>query len=74
MAWVAVLMLVCTGITFVAVYRGTGTQLRHQIDQEIAGDAGALSRTLTSTEDSYGTVSACSPTDDSSSAPSRLEH
>ncbi len=29
-------MLICTGITFVAVYRGTGTQLRHQIDQEIA--------------------------------------
>ena len=51
-AWVAVLMLVCTGITFVAVYRGTGTQLRHQIDQEIAGDASALSHTLISKEDS----------------------
>ncbi len=47
-AWVAVVMLVCTGITFVAVYRGTGTQLRHQIDQEIAGDASELSRTLAS--------------------------
>ena len=41
-------MLICTGITFVAVYRGTGTQLRHQIDHEIAGDASELSRTLTS--------------------------
>ena len=51
MAWVAVVMLICTGITFVAVYRGTGTQLRHQIDQEIAGDAGELSHTLTSSDD-----------------------
>ncbi len=49
--WVAVVMLVCTGITFVVVYRGTGTQLRHQIDQEIAGDASELSRTLASSED-----------------------
>ena len=47
-AWVAAVMLICTGITFVAVYRGTGTQLRHQIDQEIAGDASELSRTLPS--------------------------
>jgi two-component system OmpR family sensor kinase len=50
-AWVAVVMLICTGITFVAVYRGTGTQLRRQIDQEIAGDAGELSHTLTSSDD-----------------------
>ncbi len=47
-AWVAAVMLICTGITFVAVYRGTGTQLRHQIDHEIAGDASELSRTLAS--------------------------
>ena len=44
--WVAVVTLICTGITFVAVYRGTGTQLRHQIDQEIAGDAHELSHNL----------------------------
>jgi len=50
-AWVAVLMLISTGITFVAVYRGTGTQLRHQIDQEIAGDTSELSHTLTSSDD-----------------------
>jgi two-component system, OmpR family, sensor kinase len=50
-AWVAVVMLICTGITFVAVYRGTGTQLRNQIDQEIAGDASELSRTLASSDD-----------------------
>ncbi len=35
------------GITFVAVYRGTRTQLHHQIGQEIAGDASELSLTLT---------------------------
>ncbi|HZL48796.1 MAG TPA: hypothetical protein VFC30_07265, partial [Solirubrobacteraceae bacterium] len=50
-AWVAMVMLICTGITFVAVYRGTGTQLRHQIDQEIAGDASELSHTLASSDD-----------------------
>ena len=44
--WIAVVMLVCTGITFVAVYRGTGTQLRQQIDQEISGDAAELARNL----------------------------
>ena len=38
--------LVCTGITFVAVYRGTGTQLRHQIDSELAGDASELAHNL----------------------------
>jgi two-component system OmpR family sensor kinase len=37
--WVAAVMLICTGITFVAVYRGTGAQLRQQIDKEISGDA-----------------------------------
>jgi two-component system, OmpR family, sensor kinase len=51
MAWIAVVMLICTAITFVAVYRGTGTQLRHQIDQEIAGDTSELSRTLSSAAD-----------------------
>ncbi len=38
--WVTLVTLLCTGIAFVAVYRGTGTQLRHQIDREISGDAG----------------------------------
>lgn len=38
-AWVAVVTAICIGIAFVAVYRGTGTQLRHQIDSEIAGDS-----------------------------------
>jgi len=49
--WVAVVVLICTGITFVTVYRGTGTQLRHQIDQELEGDASELSHTLASSDD-----------------------
>jgi two-component system, OmpR family, sensor kinase len=44
-------MLICTAITFVSVYRGTATQLRHQIDQEIAGDASELSQVVSSSED-----------------------
>jgi hypothetical protein len=49
-AWVAVVMLICTGIIFVAVYRGTGTQLRHQIDQETAGDTGEFAHNLALTD------------------------
>src|SRR5271165_3831607 len=45
-AWVAAVILVCTGITFVAVYRGTGTQLRRQIDSEISGDTNELAHNL----------------------------
>jgi two-component system, OmpR family, sensor kinase len=44
--WVALVTLLCTGIIFVAVYGGTGTQLRHQIDQELGGDAGELAHNL----------------------------
>jgi signal transduction histidine kinase len=47
-AWVAVVMLVCTGITFVAVYRGTGTQLRKQIDRSLSGDEASLAHNLAS--------------------------
>ena len=44
--WIAVVTLVCTGIAFAAVYRGTGTQLRRQIDQEISGDAAEFAHNL----------------------------
>jgi two-component system OmpR family sensor kinase len=44
--WVTVVILVCTTIAFVAVYRGTGTQVRRQIDGEIAGDASDLAHSL----------------------------
>jgi signal transduction histidine kinase len=46
--WIALVTLICTGIAFVAVYRGTGTQLRRQIDQEISGDAAEFAHNLTS--------------------------
>jgi two-component system OmpR family sensor kinase len=44
--WVALVVVVSSGITFIAVYRGTGTQLHRQIDSEIAGDTGALAQAL----------------------------
>ncbi len=50
-AWVALVVLVSSGVTFVVVYRGTGSRLRHQIDQEIAGDASELSQALVSSGD-----------------------
>ena len=43
------LIAISFGITFIAVYRGTGSSLSHQIDNEIASDAGAFSRTLAGT-------------------------
>jgi two-component system OmpR family sensor kinase len=45
-AWIALVVLLSSGVTFVVVYRGTGSQLRTQIDQEIRGDAGELTQTL----------------------------
>jgi two-component system OmpR family sensor kinase len=44
--WVALVVLVCTGISFVAVYGGTGAQLRRQIDTELRGDVSELARSL----------------------------
>ncbi len=44
--WVALVVVVSSGITFFAVYRGTGTQLRRQIDREMAGDSGELAHAL----------------------------
>jgi two-component system OmpR family sensor kinase len=44
--WVAVVILACVAVAFVAVYSGTGTQVRRQIDTEIAGDASDFVRTL----------------------------
>ena len=45
-AWVAGVMLICTGVTFVAVYRGTGTQLRAQTDRALSGAAASLTHNL----------------------------
>jgi len=48
--WLTLVTLMCTAIVFVAVYRGTATQLRHQIDQELGGDASELTDNLTLTQ------------------------
>ncbi|HSZ69516.1 MAG TPA: ATP-binding protein [Solirubrobacteraceae bacterium] len=45
-AWIAFVVLVSSAVTFVVVYRGTGSQLRNQIDQEIRGDAGEFAQAL----------------------------
>jgi len=46
--WFAAVTILCIAIVFVAVYRGTGSQLRHQIDTEMAGDSAELAHSLTS--------------------------
>lgn len=50
-AWVALVVLASCAVTFVVVYRGTGRELRHQIDREISGDASELSQALISSDD-----------------------
>ena len=45
-AWVAGLMLVCVAVIFVVVYNDTGTELRRQIDRDIASDTTQLAQTL----------------------------
>jgi two-component system, OmpR family, sensor kinase len=50
-AWVAFVVLASSAVTFVVVYRGTGSELRHQIDREITGDASELSHVLISSDD-----------------------
>ncbi len=42
-AWVTAVVLISTAISFAVLYNDTGTQLRHQIDHEIAGDLEELS-------------------------------
>lgn len=41
-AWVALVTFLCTGVAFFVVYRGTGANLRRQIDQELAADSREL--------------------------------
>jgi two-component system OmpR family sensor kinase len=43
-ALIGAVVVLSVGATFVAVYRGTGTQLRNQIDRELRADAEAFSR------------------------------
>lgn len=50
-AWVAFVVLASSAVTFVVVYRDTGTELRRQIDQEIAGEQGELAQALISSDD-----------------------
>lgn len=45
-AWVTVVMLACIAVMFVAVYRGTGSELHRQIDRELSGDAAELAHNL----------------------------
>jgi two-component system OmpR family sensor kinase len=44
--WIALVVIAFSAITFVVVFRGTGSQLRHQIDREIEGDSQELGHTL----------------------------
>ena len=47
---IALIILVALGITYLAVYRGTGADLRQQTDTDLEREAGNLARTLTAGE------------------------
>jgi len=44
--WVAGVVIGVSAVTFVVVYRETGSELRRQIDRDVTGDVGGLSQTL----------------------------
>lgn len=46
MAWVAAVMLASVAVIFYVVYRDTGTELRTQIDKDVAGDTAQVVQTL----------------------------
>src|SRR3954454_24543087 len=43
-ALIGAVVVLAIGATYIAVYRGTGTELRNQIDRELRADAQAFSR------------------------------
>ena len=45
-AWVAAVLLVSAAVVFVVVYKDTGTQLRTQIDRDVAADSSQLAAGL----------------------------
>jgi two-component system OmpR family sensor kinase len=45
-AWVAAMMLVSVAVIFWVVYTDTGTELRQQIDRDVAGDTSQLAQSL----------------------------
>jgi methyl-accepting chemotaxis protein len=47
----ALMVLISCAVTFVVVYRGTGRELRRQIDREITGDVSELAQTLRSLDE-----------------------
>jgi len=44
--WVALVLVCSFAVTVVAVYRGTGTQIRHDVDKDVSGDLVGFSRAL----------------------------
>jgi signal transduction histidine kinase len=50
-AWVAFVVLTSSAVTFVVVYRATGSELRNQIDHEIASEASGLLQAMVTSGD-----------------------
>jgi two-component system, OmpR family, sensor kinase len=46
--WVAALLLLSAAAVFAVIYADTGSELRHQIDRDLAGDTGQLAEALRS--------------------------
>lgn len=45
-AGVAAVVIIVSAISFILIYQGTGTQVRHEIDDEISGDVSEFGQTL----------------------------
>jgi two-component system, OmpR family, sensor kinase len=55
-AWVALVGVLSSGITFVVVYGRTASELRGQIDRTLDGDAGELSHAMLSAGEGHGVL------------------
>jgi signal transduction histidine kinase len=53
LAGVALIIVGCLTLAFAAIYRGTDSDLRHAIDQDLRGDMSAFARTVTASPDPY---------------------
>jgi two-component system, OmpR family, sensor kinase len=46
--WVASVLLAVSAVTFLVVYRDTGSELRREVDRDVAGDLSGLAQTMRS--------------------------
>src|SRR5262249_13097858 len=52
--WIAVILILVVAASFAAIYRGTGQQLRNELDRDLVAQAGAFAAALPSGDEGNG--------------------